>query len=199
MDNHAIESAEMLDSITEGQPFTVEVPAQGDNSTMVIQLGEEYITFTDRLEFFSQIDSPAKAREIAGALVAWAHRQEDYDFSAPELMVAMRLFNWAGKPSSNNPINRTRAKWYKRSVKIMTLATLERNYNDLHKLEKEMAVEYAKHHTGWDDLADVRAAVGICHWALRERDYDLCKKCDRHFPKKDIADHIRACNGDGSV
>jgi hypothetical protein len=70
------EVVEMIDAITEGRPFTIGLEPEGDADGMSIEFGEAYVTFYDSFDFSAQFDNPRTAREIAGALVAWANRKE---------------------------------------------------------------------------------------------------------------------------
>lgn len=75
METHEV--VEMIDAITEGRNYTLEVKNERhDDDNMSIALSEDEVTFHDNFDTYVSIDNPRTAREIAGALVAWANRKE---------------------------------------------------------------------------------------------------------------------------
>lgn len=61
---------EMIDAITEGRPY-----ALSNGETMSVAFQDDIVTFFARVGG-SSIDNPRTAREIAGALVAWANHKD---------------------------------------------------------------------------------------------------------------------------
>lgn len=75
---NAEETCKMIDIITEGRPYVLTVKTAALScDDMSIRINPESIYFFDvPADFMAMVDDPRVAREIAGALVAWADRKE---------------------------------------------------------------------------------------------------------------------------
>lgn len=77
------EVVEMIDAITEGKYYAHGFSTNRDTITIEVGTNAEneanefwFSSFTPGANFLAKIDDPRTAREIAGALVAWANRKE---------------------------------------------------------------------------------------------------------------------------
>lgn len=98
---------EMIDAITAGRPWGTEIGGLtvGSNSELFGLAG--YVDITE----------PQQAREIAGALVAWANRKEGAKVGFSEEL-AVTDPTW-------------REEWYRRNVNNMNSETRQRHIHDL--------------------------------------------------------------------
>lgn len=191
---------EMFRAIRKGRNYSLEIEGANNTGECRLQFASDSFSLKLLEGWETEIDDPRTAREIAGILVTWANAKEGRSFTGEEMDGAMTLFGWANVQDIHHPVNQTRAKWYDDMVGIMTTDTLKRNYADLRILAKRLARENAKHDTGWNDLSDVRRAIGVCHSEFRDRGYAICTKwCDNYFPEGEIHEHVKSCRGDDRV
>lgn len=111
------EVTEMLDDITAGQPTVNRW--ESSNDSLFIATAPHKLVMSDSGDFIFEIRDPRTAREIAGALVAWATQR---DGKLPDIPRDMR---------PNNGVWRT--DWYRSNVESMTQVTKNRNLADLLK------------------------------------------------------------------
>lgn len=92
------EVVEMIDAITEGKNYTLEI--EGDKGTGVAEItftpSRFYIKLTEG--WGTEHRNPRTAREIAGALVAWADRQDGSISRTPNsILGAIRWAEFKGE------------------------------------------------------------------------------------------------------
>lgn len=151
----------MIDAITEGGYYAHAFETKQD--TITIEVGGAtsvddnaadgefwFSSFTPGANFLAKIDDPRTAREIAGALVAWANRKEGFTEGKArresfDLLLSdesHRVFT--GKVTERQLTvygqlndgkkkvgNSSRADWYRRNVENMSQETKDRNLKDL--------------------------------------------------------------------
>lgn len=160
----------MIDAISEGEIYTLTIP--GDNGS-----GEAEIIFTPSRFYIKLTEgwgtehiNPRTAKEIVGALVAWAKRKEGLtpplknDMSELELKnvesstflahekfqkvfgnpTAPSIQDWADIKAGRT----TRAEWYERNIKRMTQETKNQNLKDL----RSIALEHSDLDVDYDDI-----------------------------------------------
>lgn len=189
-----MDNTEKLVEIGSHEPFTFEV------DSMTIQAFGDRVTFAVGDDGPTvEIADPAKAREIAGLLVAWSKKHDGVEFNAADLLIAMRFEKWAHRRDTDSPVNQSRQKWYYRMAPMMTTDALKRNYRDLRILAKDLANRQADGENVWSDLSDVRRSIDICYNEFDRREYTLCWKCNEFFRHFTIHDHKLNCSGHSSV
>jgi hypothetical protein len=75
----------MIDAIAEGREYIYE--NNGGTSRMLVD--DDGISFTSQISFL--IENPRTAREIAGALVAWANRKDGKPWTASSIALNKSL------------------------------------------------------------------------------------------------------------
>jgi hypothetical protein len=153
------EVVEMIDAITEGKVYATSFEGRSlsgkHDGQMTIAVGNSGFGFKIGRELFDVTD-PRTAREIAGALVAWANRK-DGEFNAIhqdaqhaiEGSLGLYVANGVKKsgvgeadetnPTAPSPSDwkaikngyDSREEWYRRNVSRMTQETKNRNLKDL--------------------------------------------------------------------
>jgi hypothetical protein len=76
---NAEEVCQMLDAINEGEYFAHGFPAIEGSHSLSIEVGRTSGQFwfsSFDADFLAKINDPRVAREIAGALIAWANRED---------------------------------------------------------------------------------------------------------------------------
>lgn len=165
----------MIDAITEGRYYAHGFETKQDIIT--IEVGREgphlgnntdefwFSSFTPSANFLAKINDPRTAREIAGALVAWANRQDSNKQDA-ETMSAIVWGSPArvaskeiGMADGETSMRESREEWYRRNVHHMTRGTLERNFNDLKEVLDLSPI-------GSEEALDCQKAMNILHDSL---------------------------------
>jgi hypothetical protein len=121
----------MIDTITDGRQFAHRW--EGEENSFNFASSDS--GFAVQASSFGCSD-PRTAREIAGALVAWANRKEGNGNETEAFRVSADHFS------------KSRAEWYERSVKYMSQETKNRNLKDLHSI----ALEYSDLDVDYDDI-----------------------------------------------
>jgi hypothetical protein len=137
------EVCKMIDDITEGKPFSrqnlngeqVNIASQGDGFALA-----------------GTLTNPRTAREIAGALVAWANRK---DGVTSNRNVQSDLLS----EKKEKDVAIWRENWYHRNIRNMTRETMERNMSDLKKIRRSTPFPS-------DEFDDIQKAIDILHVAL---------------------------------
>lgn len=145
---------EMIDAITEGRDY--DHIWQSETDPLHLAVREEMVLFHDGEGFIFQIRDPRTAREIAGALVAWANRKEGTPItselkpttSIPEEVVKRQQAIYERGNFGSH------ADWYRRSVKHMGQEAKDRNLRDLLAILNGTMI-------GPDESADISAAIQI--------------------------------------
>lgn len=156
---------EMIDAISEGKRYTLSIASDDDESngkkSLAMRMGEGSILFYLRgpVSFAGEIDNPRTAREIAGALVAWANRKEGKIQETKQVEASLILRSEATRPSTADAIKlmsgrSTKTEWYAANVGRMTPETKSRNLRDL----REILAEGNVTHT---EQADITTAIQI--------------------------------------
>lgn len=166
----------MIDAITEGQEFKHEWLESNEFDPLSIRTIPSALQFTSEgSSFVFECNDPRVAREIAGALVAWANRKEgktdepnpiadaiwveslranrNVQKSLTEV-TAPSISDWANIKSGRS----TREEWYRRNVRHMTPETLKRNMKDLKEIKAQTPVG--------PEYDDIQKAIDILHVAL---------------------------------
>lgn len=153
---------EMIDAITEGRHTKIGWEGAALTDDLSLDFRKDSVRFTIRGEVFDVAHSRT-AREIAGALVAWANRKEGSDI---DLASVVKLFgdgtvefpsvnDWAHIKSGRD----TRENWYRRNVGRMTRETLERNMKDLREIKQTMSPSS-------EEWYDAQKAIDVLHDSL---------------------------------
>lgn len=136
---------EMIDAITEGRPYDHTWESANLSDALHLATTGTMARFGIRGEVFD-VEDPRTAREIAGALVAWANRKQGHNVGAQflgRLAVSILSDGSVGFPSVNDWAHikagrDSRANWYARNVKNMSQETKDRNLKDLIGIQAEM-------------------------------------------------------------
>lgn len=180
------EITDMLSRIGEGKLFPY---VMKDNSGDQLRLSVATDGFAMRTsgDFFDLTD-PNQALLLAGILVKWANVRLGRTLDAEEADAYTRLFGIEAEKPEQHPVNNLRAKWYERNVKLMTLETMMRNYNDLKAIQEDIQ----NRSISPEEVNDIRLALGLLWTHMRAKDarVEFCNKCYRVF----LNDHI--CRGD---
>jgi hypothetical protein len=155
---------EMIDAITEGRRYLFNV----DEATTIVFSPEHFEVVDEHGdELVASIDNERLAREIAGALVAWANRKQGTE----ERLTINAFLSAIGVPQDAVKINSSRQDWYARNIQFMDVPTLRRNFDDLMRITKTKGLPDA-------DKADANRAKDFIWSALREKDPET-KQCQR--------------------
>lgn len=130
----------MIDAITAGKPFVNRWESESDS--LIVATSPEKFVMQDTGDFVFTLRDPRTAREIAGALVAWANRKDGQLGALPSTDV--------DQTSSAG----SRATWYRRSVGIMSQEAKNRNLKDLTAIQAQM-------HPNDVEQVDIAAAIQI--------------------------------------
>lgn len=153
---------EMIDAITEGKTFRTNWEGANETDTLEMLSGPDGIKLGNlQMQFVFDMTNPRTAREIAGALVAWANRKQGHDVGAQflgRLAVSIIADGSVEFPSVNDWAHikagrDTRANWYARNIKNMTQETKDRNLKDLQAMLSGTS--------GKAEDDDIRAAIQI--------------------------------------
>lgn len=147
---------EMIDAISEGKPYQL-APSVDASSVddLLVRFQPDGITFTELSnQFEALITDPRVAREIAGALVAWANQKQGGNV---DLATVVKLFG-DGRPEfpsvndwADIKCGRQTAKyWYLRNVRNMSVESLNRNLESIKDNQKNISGGSIL----WDDLVD---------------------------------------------
>ena len=133
----------MMNAITEGAQWsrTIEGEAESDSLRFAVEADRVLLGTLD-YDYVCEIQNPRTAREIAGALVAWANRKDGQLGALPNTDV--------DQTSSAG----SRATWYRRSVGIMSQEAKNRNLKDLTAIQAQM-------HPNDVEQVDIAAAIQI--------------------------------------
>lgn len=161
----------MIDAITEGRKYVYE--NNGGTSRMTVD--EDGISFSAEITFL--IEQPRTAREIAGALVAWANRKEGNaneveafrvaaEFkpttSIPEEIVKRQQAVYEPPATNNKVPGCWRADWYRRNVTSMSQETKDRNLKDLRGIwEAGKSTAMRSSTMTKEEASDIYAAIVI--------------------------------------
>jgi hypothetical protein len=164
------EIVEMIDAIYEGKYYAHGFSTKKDVITIEVGAAEGteefwFSSFTPGANFLAKIDDPRTAREIAGALVAWANRKDGLNNGAHFLSRLGVSIIDDGRPEFPsvddymhiNRGNDTRKNWYARNVGRMTQETKDRNLKDLLGILDSTPDIPKKLHV----LTDLQAAIQI--------------------------------------
>jgi hypothetical protein len=66
----------MIDAITEGRPFELDVPVPVGEDALNLRFNSDEISILGSRGFATAVRNPRNAREIAAALTAWANRKD---------------------------------------------------------------------------------------------------------------------------
>lgn len=165
----------MIDAITEGKIFAKRWNLSEGGHFNFASDGEGIALRTSGV---TEIQDPRTAREIAGALVAWANKKEGHNEGAAFLgKLAVSILNDGGVdfPSVNDWAHikagrDTRTNWYARNVKRMTLETLKRNKQDLEGTKAQTPPG--------PELDDIRRAINVIDDELYKRDQGVIAKSE---------------------
>jgi hypothetical protein len=149
------EVCKMIDDITEGRPKQVTWEGDAgeyDSITLRTISGAFQFTQHGNGAFVFQSDDPRTAREIAGALVAWANRK---DGVTSNRNVQSDLLS----EKKEKDVAIWRENWYHRNIRNMTRETMERNMSDLQKIRRSTPFPS-------DEFDDIQKAIDILHVAL---------------------------------
>lgn len=149
----------MIDAITEGKRYTLNVDGdelnQSSASFDFLQDGRIAIGVTVP-GLFAFIDNPRTAREIAGALVAWANRKDPSanrelkpTTSIPEETIKRQQSVYEQIPQPDS-----KEIWYLRTVGNMTPETKNRNLRDLLRIYNDL-------HPNSEEAVDTQKAIQI--------------------------------------
>jgi hypothetical protein len=184
----------MIDAITEGKYYAHSFETTPNSNTISISFlsvpsievgtnhpdlnkkaaGEFWFsTFDEGANFLAKINNPRTAREIAGALVAWANRKEgdplsrtiqrrtvqaivgdDWNEEVNTADEVTGLMNWQDVKSDNHP----REEWYRRNVGQMSQETKDRNLKDLMAIKEQNATMVGPDQPS---MLDLQAAIQI--------------------------------------
>ena len=172
---------EMIDAISEGRNYRLDVNTTQTSDEMYVGFDSGAIVFHGvGMSFLSTVTDPRTAREIAGALVAWANRKDaqskpgelwleelksksieamGYDPVATQQVAAFDANSEARAPSPEDwkAIKNgydSRANWYRRNVGRMSQETKDRNLKDLKAIQKTVP-------GGSIEWSDIQAAIQI--------------------------------------
>lgn len=123
---------EMIDAITEGRNYTLAIPGDKESgeAEIVFTPSRFYIKLTEG--WGTEHDNTRLAREIAGALIAWANRKEGGSTAAAKSPVIWETKSpRIGKNSADSRGGLSRADWYARNVHQMSQEAKDRNLRDL--------------------------------------------------------------------
>lgn len=158
------EVVEMIDAITEGKYYAHGFSTNRDTITIEVGTNAEneanefwFSSFTPGANFLAKIDDPRTAREIAGALVAWANRKEGFLASHHNGSGLEGTEVTAPSPADYIKIQSgrtTREEWYRNNVDRMSQETKDRNLKDLKEI-------YADHRITKETRDDVQNAIMI--------------------------------------
>ena len=182
---------EMIDAITNGSRYVLPIAEDetGRGKLKMRTNSEEVLFYTEGLTSFAgQVDDPRTAREIAGALVAWANRKEGKSNAHGGLKLGLSEVTG---PSTADVIKLmsgrdTKADWFTRNVDNMSVETLCRNFDDLMYITKMKAISDT-------DRADANSAKNVVWKALKEKDPTV-KQCQRCLLIKGPL-HFEFCEG----
>lgn len=166
----------MIDAITEGKYYAHGFETKQDTITVEVGMANRqneeefwFSSFTPGANFLAKIDDPRTAREIAGALIAWANRREGESNGTSRAIEAMgydpvatqqvAAFDANTKPTNSipegvqrhmlselhvSPKSIWRADWYRRNVKNMSQETKDRNLKDLRGIRSTQEMTLAE-------------------------------------------------------
>lgn len=189
MDTQAV--VKMIDAITEGRDYNLDVQnARHDDDDMTISFRPDEVTFHDNFDSYVTVESPRVAREIAGALVAWATRKEVGEnitrqevgricvTAAGDSQVEFPSVNdWADIMSGRS----SREEWYRQNVGRMTLESKRQNYDALHEARKTVSGGSQR----WDDITK---AMRILEESMDSKDYEV-KSLNYKTPPENCTRH----------
>ena len=129
----------MIDAITEGRYYAHSFETTPNSNTISIEVGTNnpevdsefwFSTFDEGVQFLAKINDPRVAREIAGALVAWANKQEGVRSAKPR---EISESEWQSSGTLRRKVRNGcwREDWYRRNVGNMSQETKDRNLRDL--------------------------------------------------------------------
>jgi hypothetical protein len=164
---------EMIDTITEGRNYDLEIKGANDTGECRLQFASGSFSLALLEGWATEIDDPRTAREIAAALIAWANHKDGIVFdqlTAAANLAAMRksptaptVEDWAEIKSGRS----SREEWYRRNVERMSLETLKRNKEDLKGIRANLPTHSPTRETDW---ADINKAINIINDELLKRD-----------------------------
>ena len=148
----------MIDAITEGKPFVHRWESETDS--LIFATSPEKAVLSDTGDFCFDLRDPRTAREIAGALVAWANRKDGiqqpksfeatdpnnphpgmyhFAFGCRECFPALKTMTEESLASQLIDMKKNgRAQWYRRNVDRMSQETKDRNLQDLRGIQAEL-------------------------------------------------------------
>lgn len=163
----------MIDAITDGRTFTLDVNTIEGEPSIAAKFTMDEVSIYGQGGFATAIDDPRTAREIAGALIAWANRKDglvSWDTAksvtiyGQDLRDAIRdkrttsipeeLKHYGELGGTKRVGNSSYADWYRRNVENMTQETKDRNLKDLLGIQEDVSIVSEEH-------ADICAAIDI--------------------------------------
>lgn len=143
----------MIDAITAGVQYELHVKNERhDDDDMLVTFHESDVTFHDNFDTYVVVNDPRVAREIAGALVAWANRKDPSataGFPPFVLSESSRETHFEEATESGN-----REEWYRQNVQRMGYAMKNRNLRDLE-------AAYNGLHPNSEEAVDILGAIHI--------------------------------------
>lgn len=150
---------EMIDAISEGRTYGFMPSVTEASDTLNFTFNKNEINIFSGEDFAACVENPRTARELAGALIVWANKQEDATVHPDMAVGFMRLMGMNGAPGKYDRDDCWREKWYRIHAPNMTKETLKVNMRDLNKLKDTFIVERGNGH--WS-VSDVQKAINIC-------------------------------------
>jgi hypothetical protein len=153
----------MMDAITEGRNYDLEVAGDRESDNVRLQFASDSFAISHDPNSFAvtEVTNPRVAREIAGALVAWANRKDSSTKGGKDA-VEITAAVWGaparvnsggvGGTDATNPSSR--AEWFRRNVNRMTQETKDRNLKDLRAILSDPMTRHEEH-------SDIQAAIMI--------------------------------------
>lgn len=157
------EVTEMIDAITEGEDYTLSVTNEGESGDRLnLEFTADRLTFTDCFDSFVDVKNARAAREIAGALIAWASRK-DGGLPGGAISDLRDMFSQGNvkRPSHSEeaPQPGSREIWYRQNVGNMTPETKQRNLKDLEGIYNDL-------HPNSSEAIDTQKAIEILRASL---------------------------------
>lgn len=157
----------MIDAIHKREDHVIRAEVSDGWPSMIAGFSSDEILF-DIEGSSTKMSDPTFARQLAGALILWANKQEGIrPENGDEMETLIKFCALFDVVDDTHPVNNSRADWYARMTPLMTVETLKRNRADLNVIAKELAKSHAP--AARTELADINRAIDYIHHELKKK------------------------------